>query len=241
MIHTTAREIKMVGAAGVEPATFCSQSRRASHCAMPRHIQSCFNKIPRRSGLFNRPCVIFLLPDGISGAGCFRTVFVFSSGAVYINCDRYPERQIQGLRRPECIIWNIGEIMNIRFSLLSVTAVMLAMFSAGCEENPADVAKNWHSAIMSGDLEKANSYVVATKEAKAGNEMWLEIINALRKRSAADPEAKNALKKAEKAKFAQTAVEDDRATVVISVKGEEATARILLRKIDGAWKIADIK
>lgn len=27
---------KMVGAAGVEPATFCSQSRRASHCATPR-------------------------------------------------------------------------------------------------------------------------------------------------------------------------------------------------------------
>ncbi len=29
---------KMVGAAGVEPATFCSQSRRASHCAMPRRV-----------------------------------------------------------------------------------------------------------------------------------------------------------------------------------------------------------
>ena len=130
--------------------------------------------------------------------------------------------------------------MNIRFLLLPA-AVLLAVFAAGCEENPADVAKNWHSAIMSGDLEKANSCVVATKEAKAGNEMWMEIVNDLRKRAAADPEAKRALKKAEKAKFSKPAVEGDRATVVISVKGEEATARILLQKIDGAWKIADIK
>lgn len=133
-----------------------------------------------------------------------------------------------------------GGIMKIRLSLMSAAAGLVVLTS-GCEENPADAAKNWHSAIMSGDLEKANSCVVATKEAKAGNEMWLEIINALRKRSAADPEAKKALKKAEKANFSQPAVEGDSATVVISVEGEEATARILLRKIDGAWKIADIK
>ena len=130
--------------------------------------------------------------------------------------------------------------MNIRF-LLPSAAVLLVMFAAGCEESPADVAKDWHAAIMSGDLEKANSCVVATKEAKSGNEMWLEIVNGLRKLASTDPEAKKALKKAEKAKFSQSAVEGDRATVVISVKGEEATARILLQKIDGAWKIADIK
>ena len=32
----TAEKIKMVGAVGLEPATFCSQSRRATNCAMPR-------------------------------------------------------------------------------------------------------------------------------------------------------------------------------------------------------------
>ena len=41
---------KMVGVAGVEPATSCSQSKRASHCATPRRC--CSYKILHLSPLF---------------------------------------------------------------------------------------------------------------------------------------------------------------------------------------------
>ena len=48
---TDLRTKKMVGVAGVEPATSCSQSKRASHCATPR-LKVMFYKILRFLHLF---------------------------------------------------------------------------------------------------------------------------------------------------------------------------------------------
>lgn len=44
----------MVGVVGFEPTTFCSQSRRASHCATPRFIM--------------------VFPGGIEPLGSFRLI-----------------------------------------------------------------------------------------------------------------------------------------------------------------------
>ena len=144
-------------------------------------------------------------------------------------------------RREVRVQVNKGEIMNIRSTLLIAAAAGLAVLAAGCGENPDDVAKSWHSAILRGDLEKANRCVVATPEAKLGNEMWAKIISDLRKRSNADPEAKKALKKAEHAKFSPPEIAGDRATIRFSLEGEDKPVQLGFQKLDGKWKIADIK
>jgi|GEM_PF-5864020 len=127
--------------------------------------------------------------------------------------------------------------MKIRFAL-SAAAAGLVIFAAGCGENPDDVAKNWYSAILNGDLKKADLCVIDTAEARRSNELCAEKIGECRQRSAVDPAAKAALQQVERAKFSKPEVVGDRATVTIAADG---SVRLLLQKIGGKWKIADIK
>ena len=128
--------------------------------------------------------------------------------------------------------------MKIRMLLSAVVAVF-ALTLTGCGEKPDDVVKNWHAALMNGDLEKANQY--ADAGAAKGNAVIVALVKDLKMRAASDQSAQTALKKLEGMTFSKSEVSGDTAVVRASLEGENKDGILTLKKIGGKWVLSDLK
>ena len=102
-------------------------------------------------------------------------------------------------------------------------------------DTPLEVARNWHNAIMAGNVEAAdaNSHGEAQKRE---NLSAIQAVRTLSADAARIPEARAMLTMFQKATFSDTGL---RATVLMSTG--KTTRRILLENINGHWKIVGIQ
>ena len=102
-------------------------------------------------------------------------------------------------------------------------------------DTPLEVARNWHNAIMAGNVEAAdaNSHGEAQKRE---NLSAIQAVKTLSLDAATIPEARSMLAMFQKASFSDTGL---RATVLMSTG--KSTRRILLENINGRWKIVGIQ
>ena len=129
--------------------------------------------------------------------------------------------------------------MKIRMLLSAAVAVVFALGLTGCGEKPEDVVKNWHAAFMNGDLEKANQY--ADAGAAKGNAVIVAIVKDLKTRAANDKSAQESLRRLQGMTFSSAEINGDTAVVKVTVEGEDKDGVLTLKKIDGKWKLSDMK
>lgn len=98
-------------------------------------------------------------------------------------------------------------------------------------ETPVEVARKWHNAIMSGDVDTANAISVGEKQKKEN----LDAVMAIRKLgadAANNSDIERELKILKSATFSETG---RRATVLVYTGGY--SRKILLENINGSWRV----
>lgn len=116
---------------------------------------------------------------------------------------------------------------NRSLLLIVLGAVAGIVLLTGCgDSSPEAVVQNWHSAICKGDAKAAAKYVAAS-----GAEWNSFFIAAQEKMD------KDKLESWKKFKVGKAVVNGDTATVVAPPAMFEDGVKLVLKKIDGKWKI----